>query len=76
MNWTPLKEKRPPSNEWVLVLSQNQICIAQTSNAENITRSGSKYISWDLMTDGCGCCGEGIEESQISHWMPLPEIPQ
>ena len=49
----------------------------QAIEGVRVTKSYAKQSEWDpisLNSHGCGCCGS--DDSEPTHWAPLPTLPQ
>lgn len=68
--WIELKKRRPEKDQWVLVYGY--------FGKEELGVQKSKWYSgryWELVSTGCGCCDDEMEDEDITHWMLLPEAP-
>ena len=68
MKWVNFSEKKPETNDFVLMLTDNgNMTVGGVSVAGSVF-IGNPFIGWEWMKD--------CDIESITHWMPLPEPPQ
>ena len=76
--WRPITEQ-PPINVSVLVTDGTRISIGSWGGYTRLTSPAKGSLSWFLDTDPCGISchreDEGIDDTHILYWMPLPGLP-
>lgn len=65
--WQPI-ETIPKDGTHILTYMEKTIVEAWFDNG------CSEWVTKDLSSTGCGCCGS--ENDEPTHWMPLPEPPE
>ena len=70
MKWISIAEILPEAGTDVLVYTDEGVTEARFDYSED----GDFYFAvlW-MAVHGCGCCG--VEGSEVTHWMSLPEPP-
>lgn len=78
MNWIKITDRIPEVGSKILAFGilEGNLEIRQCKYEEwdYLSIGGSKGSSFSLLSSGCGCC-DGVIEN-ITHWMPLPEVPK
>jgi hypothetical protein len=79
MDWIDIKDRLPPEYFFVLVYAQ----MSGTGEPCPISIARYEGKEWDIIGDdlqsnacACGDLFWGIESHEITHWMPLPELPR
>lgn len=65
MKWIKVKDKLPPVDEDVILASEIAVTIGFYMNKGRVMKEGF----WVLVN------GEAEELYGVTHWMPLPELP-
>lgn len=78
MNWIPVAERLPDEGQDVLVYSPKGVfkdpvmCTVSLQKASYLERG----YTWDASGFGGADCEFDFDENNITHWMPLPELPK
>ncbi len=70
-DWISLKFQEPPIKQPVLITDGTEIYVASWED-----RNIDKTPSWNIEGIGGWDCDNWFEDSDITHWMPLPELPE
>jgi len=70
MDWISVKDKLPDKRGWYLVVVRDLIVCYITMGLFH------KYYGIDSMTKGGTWHADGNTTGDVTHWMPLPELPK
>ncbi len=79
--WISVEENSMPNYDWVLVCTNKRfdspICFAKRYPISEMYPQG-QWVFWDDNHYGpyCGDSFSGMDIEEITHWMPLPQLPQ
>lgn len=78
-NWISIKDRLPPSGEYVLVANANDLSLFGVKIMRRyggMIYSGG-YVEFEWQEDNCDDLGGEITWSRdkVTHWMPLPKPP-
>lgn len=84
MEWIKVEDKLPLEKQWVIVLIKKDARFLKFPQYQNRSiMNVAQFETWspgkqlfDLIENGCGCCNESLDSTEVSHWMPLPQLPE
>lgn len=72
MKWISVKDRKPRIDE--NVLATDGCLVTRVQYIERLKFNSTEKCSyWMFFSSGCGCCDTYLEN--VTHWMPLPELP-
>jgi hypothetical protein len=72
-NWISVKDKLPTVGENVLASVDGKL---QIMTYGSWPENGKTQYAWCMVYDGLDGDGYFDEDYNVTHWMPLPEVPK
>ena len=72
MDWTDLEKVKPEHGQQVLITDGVHIAVAEVDAVFN--KDGSVW--WDICNVSGHDCEWAFDDRFITHWMPLPKLPE